>query len=752
MDATEFEGEFPIARIKFAAPESPVNVELEAYNPFVPSDPDASGYPAAILKYTVTNPQDSPVNVSIAWSMRNLIGTTYGEDPDRSFQPSDEGYGKNVNTFIEEGGLKGILFTSEKYYPAHPRYGSMALMTPNATVSVMKYWSRAVFFQPLIELWEEFSKTGTLTDSDLAPTLDRATEAGVLSIQESLAPGETKTFTFYITWHFPNFEKYWALPVERMAVGQPIVWKNYYAAQFEDALDVARKLHQNEPGFYENTKKFHDALFGSTLPPYVIDAISSNLCIVKTTTFLRLPDGTLYGFEGTNATTGCCEGSCTHVYNYEQVLAFLFPSLERGMREADYKYNFVDEEVGALNFRIVLPLGRPGGGMAVPCADGQMGDVIKVYRDWKICGDDEWLREMWPGAKRALEFAWDEWDEDKDGVMEGSQHNTYDINFGGPNSMITSIYLGALRAAEEMATYLGDTASAAGYRRVFESGRAWVDEHLFNGEYYFQQYDDAKGLKYQYGTGCLSDQVVGQLYATIAGLGEVLDSNQVHLALESIFKYNWKPKLGEHPNPMRLYAANDEAGLLICTWPKGGRPRVPMFYCDEVMNGFEYQVATHCIFDGLVEEGLAIVKGIRDRYDGLRRNPWDEFECGHHYARSMASYGLLVALSGFTYDRSLGLVGFDPRISPDNFQSFWALDGAWGTYEQSQLSAEIECSFGKIAIQQIWIPKIANQVSMTVEVENQKFAASSDSSGIIELPEPVKVLTGQKLKITVNGG
>jgi len=256
-------------------------------------------------------------------------------------------------------------------------------------------------------------------------------------------------------------------------------------------------------------------------------------------------------------------------------------------------------------------------------------------------------------------------------------------------------------------------------------------------------------LKFQYGTGCLSDQVVGQLYSVIAGLGYILDPDHVRQALQSVFTYNWKPRLGDYPNPMRLYAANDEAGLLICTWPKGGRPKVPMWYADECMNGFEYQVATHCIFEGLLEEGLAIVKGIRDRYDGYRRNPWDEFECGHHYARSMASYGLLVALSGFVFDKSQGMLGFRPRISPDNFSSLWALDSAWGTYTQTSAGAEIACLFGEITLKQLVLPAFSNRNSLSIELGTESAAVPVDAVGIITLPEPAKLGEGQTLKVQV---
>ncbi len=752
MAGCEFQGEFPIAHLSFREDQLPIKVELEAYNPFIPGDPDASGYPAAILKYTVTNLSEEEVEVAIAWCIRNLVGTSYGEDVDRNLLPVDDGYGRNVNTPIDDGDLHGVIFTSEKYPLDHSRFGSMVLATvtaPDAKVIRMVHWPRKPWFEPLYEIWDIFERTGTLPQYDLKPTVERQTDAGAVGSGVKISPGTSEIFTFYITWYFPNFEKYWAPPAERMAAGKPITWLNYYATQFKDAVDVARQLHSKESLLHENTQRFHDALFASTLPPYVLDAISANLGIIKTTTVLRLPDGTLYGFEGTNATTGCCEGSCTHVYNYEQVLPFLFPSLERGMREADYQYNFLGEE-GALNFRIVLPLGKPGMASMLPCADGQLGDVIKIYRDWKISGNNDWLRKMWPSAKRALEFAWVEWDEDKDGVMEGSQHNTYDVNFMGPNSMLTSIYLGALRAGEEMARYLGDVKSAVEYHRIYEHGRTWVDEHLFNGEYYFQQYDDEKqNLKFQYGVGCLSDQVVGQCYAALAGLGEILDPAHVLQALKSVFNNNWKPSLREHPNAMRLYAVNDEAGLLICTWPKGNRPKSPLPYCDEVMNGFEYLVAIHCIHLGMLDEGLSIVKGIRDRYNGFKRNPWDEFECGHHYARSMASFGLLLALSGFQYDKGAGFLGFSPKIPLDDFQCFWALDGVWGTYSYSQTTARVTLKvlYGSISLKKIQVVELAKCKVVKIISNKKSSYGSADESGLIILPQEIQVRKNETLTL-----
>ncbi len=483
---------------------------------------------------------------------------------------------------------------------------------------------------------------------------------------------------------------------------------------------------------------FHDALFSSTLPPHVLDGISANMAILKTPTCIRLTDGTFYGFEGCHPAQGCCEGSCTHVWGYQQALPFLFPALERSMHEANYKFNFLWEDIGALEFRIQLPLGSPHGSFKA-CADGQFGGVMHAYREWKISGNDSWLRGLWPKVKAALEFAWEEWDEEKTGVLRSFQHNTYDVDFYGPNPMLTCYYLGALKAGAEMARFMGERDRADEYMAIHEKGRAWVDAHLFDGEYYIQECDMAKAGHFQVGPGCLIDQLVGQQLAKLAGLGTFLDGNHVRSALQSIFKYNWKPCMHEHENGARLYAVNDEAATVICTWPKGGRPEIPFPYADEVMNGFEYQFAVHCIQEGMLEEGLAVVKSIRDRFDGYGRNPWNEFECGHHYARSMASYGLLVALSGFEFDKGKGHVGFTPAISPGSFSTFWSLDGAWGTYEQKGKEAKLRVLYGEVDLRSIKIGMMGGEKGIKVHHGADAFTADADGQGSIVLPRSVMV-------------
>ncbi len=745
MDDCQFRGEYPFAWIDFQIASMPLQVTLEAYNPFIPSEPDASGFPAAILKYHVTNKDTSPVDVSIAWSMLNIVGVAPEESLKMRFINGFQPRGQFNNLVLDEGQVRGVLFGNNAWPESHARFGTIALTTPDAGAAVSPSWKRIAWFNAHYALWNTFKATGKVAREP--SYISNTPEPGAVSIEKKIKPGETETFTFYITWHFPNFVKYWQGGDPENQDGKPR-WKNHYATRFDDAFDVAGKLSSQEATLHAESKLFHDALFGSTLPPHVIDAVAANMAILKTTTCLRYEDGTFYGFEGCNCSTGCCEGSCTHVWGYQQALPFLFPSLERGMHDANYRFNFIVPEVGALNFRIQLPLGS-GYTWIKPCADGQFGGIMHVFREWKICGDDKWLKGNWPFVKRALDFAFEDWDEKKSGYLDNWQHNTYDVDFHGPNPMLTCYYLGALLAGAEMARATGDEKSAAEYIAIHERGKKWVDENLWNGEYYVQRLDANVAKEYQVGPGCLIDQLVGQEIARIAGLGNFLDRGHVKTALQSIFKYNWMPNMKSHENGARLYAVNDEAATIICTWPKGGRPDVMFPYADEVMNGFEYQFAVHCIIEGLLEEGLCVAKSIRDRYDGWGRNPWNEFECGHHYARSMASYGLLIALSGFEYDKGRGFLGFSPRVHQEKFRCFWSLDGVWGTYHQDLATGKgsIEILHGGIAVRELKLAWLANARGVEIKGPGNEQRVDVDASGRCVFKEAIQIGKDQVLTI-----
>ncbi|MEM3047525.1 MAG: GH116 family glycosyl hydrolase, partial [Candidatus Bathyarchaeia archaeon] len=562
------------------------------------------------------------------------------------------------------------------------------------------------------------------------------------------------------------------------SASKPKTWRNYYATVFEDSGRTAVYSLQNWDRLYRETYEFKEALFSSTLPSYVIDAVSANISILKTPTVMRLEDGSLYGWEGCHPSSGCCEGSCTHVWNYAYALPFLFPKLERSMRSLDYRYN--QREDGRMSFRLQLPLGSGFSEFPHACADGQFGGVVKAYRDWKISGDTAWLRSHWEAVKKSIEYAWaetneDKWDLDKDGVLEGRQHHTLDMELFGPNSWLTGFYLAALKAGAEMADHLGEHEKAQEYRELFERGKSWVDEHLFNGDYYHQlidvrdrsvlerfkaedpkvvdtYWDEEHGeVKYQVAEGCGIDQVVAQWHANLSGLGEVFDREQTRKALSSIFRYNFKRRLRDFFNPCRVFSLNDESGVVICDWPEGKRkPAVPVPYSEETMCGFEYAVACLMIQEGLLDEGLEIVKAVRERFDGERRNPWNEFECGSNYARSMASYALLLALSGFRYNLVNGTIGFNPpRLDDGSFKCFWSLGTGWGTFEATPERFFIRVHYGQLGVKKIELPLFKGRRVKSVSVGGSSLPFE-EREGTITLAKPALVKRGEELQVSLD--
>lgn len=749
-----FKGEYPIAIVQLRDPDLPVRVTLEALNPCIPLNEKDSGIPVAILLYHIRNTSRRDISVSLYGNLTNFVG-----------HPDTEG---RVNQARQGPGFTGLFLTTSKYGPESPQFGSIALVTtwegaavwPQQKGGLAKFWEA-------IALSDEFPPRG---GDPSCPTGTVAAHAVIKPVSEIVIP-------FFITWHFPNVE-HWQKRKGEDGVERAATWRNYYATLWRDAWDVAEHVVSNYDRLYEETRRFHDTLFSSTLPTVVLDAISSQISVLRTTTCLRLEDGTFYGFEGCNNTSGCCEGSCTHVWNYAQALPHLWPSLQRSMLEAHLTWSMSDD--GFIQFRMPLPLGTRAQAGFLPCADGQNGLVMQAYREWLLSGDDAWLRRIWPLVKRALEFAWKYWDADRDGVMEGVQHNTYDMEWWGPNTMCGSLYLGALRAAEEMAHIVGDTEAAAIYRKLFERGSAWTDKHLFNGEYYEQKVNPrANDLwpepyksindrgkddkfpdwpKWQFGKGCLSDQLIGQWLATMLGLGYLYDKANVRSALQAIFRYNWRYGLHDHPCTLRIYAVNDEAGLLIATWPRGGRPGYPFWFCDEVWCGIEYQVASHLIYEGFVEQGLAIVKGVRDRHRGDKRNPWDEFECGHHYARSMASYALLGALSGLRYNAAAQAICINPKVYQDDFRTFFGVGSGWGLIAQKIRGREreitIRVDYGTLPLRRILVPFLPKRTAHTAVILGGPTRsaiverAEGDTYAVV-LDRPVVLQRGEILKLTV---
>jgi uncharacterized protein (DUF608 family) len=481
----------------------------------------------------------------------------------------------------------------------------------------------------------------------------------------------------------------------------PATYVPWYATKYKSVQEVAAYWRAHAAELRARSERFRDAFYDTTLPPEAVEAVAANLTILKSPTMLRQHDGRLWCWEGCSDGSGCCPGSCAHVWNYAQAVCHLFPSLERGMRETAFFEG--QDEKGRQAFRVNLPI-TPGGGM-FDASDGHLGEIMKAHREWRVSGDAAWLKRFWPRIQSAMAYAIRTWDPRETGLLEESHHNTYDINYFGPDGHCGSFYLGALAAAARMAEALGE--DAARYRALLAKGRARMEKELFNGEYFIQIVEkegldsnfpplnpdeqseayrevarqvNEQGPKYQYGTVCLSDGVLGLWMARACGVEEELvDPAKVKSHLLAVYTHNLKRDLSTHANPQRpSYAMGDDGGLLLCSWPRGGKPLLPFVYSDEVWTGIEYQVAAHLMMLGEVEKGLEIVRVCRKRYDGVRRNPFNEYECGHWYARALSSYALLEALSGVRYDavdKALRVRTGAPAAS----RSFLCTDTGFGT-------------------------------------------------------------------------
>jgi uncharacterized protein (DUF608 family) len=748
-----FSAMYPFAWIDLADATMPLRARLTAWNPFIPLNDHDSSLPCAIFQWTLTNTARQTVDAVLFMNLTNTI--------------APEQHIARLNSYRDTGSVRGIYCTARGIAAASPHAGSMALATPHADTHHLVRWLRSGWFDPCTDFWSQ-AERGMLDTSVRAQTRTGPHgDTSSIAMRCTLAPGAATTIPVIISWLMPNAEF-----IER---GRSVVVKTYQGAQWSNAWRVADYVAHNFTRLERETRMYADTLAASTLPGPVIDAVAATSAVLKSPTCTRMANGDFWAWEGCGNTVGCCPGTCTHVWNYQQMMPYLFPALERTIRSADFTYNL--GRSGALNFRLPLPIGTRPRDPIFACADGQFGAVLKVYRDWRISGDTDWLRRLWPKVRKAIDYTFTRWDLDRDGIMEGVQHNTYDINFWGPNTMCGSFYLAALRAGEEMARRCGDERRARRYRALFERGRAWSDANLFNGEYYEQRINrDAWKLglstaqrkdawwcgpvvdghpKYQYGTGCLADQLLGQLFADMLELGDLYDPEHMRSASASIFAHNFRTSFFEHANPQRVFALDHEAGLVLCSWPRGEKERFPFPYSEEVWTGIEYATAALLAYRGHVSAALAVVKAARDRHDGVHRNPFDEVECGHHYARAMASYAVLLALSGFAADLPHKRLRFAPVVQPRDFAVFFAVDTGWGLYTQQLRKRSsthlLDVRYGVVTLQRLALGGItARSARATVGRTATRATVNRVEHGLeIVFDRPVAVKPGQPLRVTL---
>jgi uncharacterized protein (DUF608 family) len=763
IESLAFKGEYPFGWFEFEDQDLPVGISLETFSPLIPMDAKNSAIPCAVFNITAKNASDKPAEVAFLASQQNGVG--YRTPPNKiAWGPANlrgiegrkfDSYGGNRNDIVTRRNMT-VLHMTGNPPQGSPGRGDMALAVRGGDVTAVASG------KSLEQLAEDFADDGRLTGSRRAgPTPAGQTIDGALASRVTIPPGQEKTVTFLLAWHFPN-----GTTTEKPA--RENKWfraGRMYANWWSDSLDVLGYLGGNLDELTGRTRAYHDALYETNLPYWMLDRISSQIACLKSQTCFWDGDGYFGGWEGCRGTTGCCMGNCTHVWHYAQSHARLFPSIGRRMREESL---FYQNQAGGIPMRHSIQK---------VAFDGQCGEVLGAYREHLGSIDSAWLGKHWPRIRRAMEYIIVTWDKDEDGVPMGQQHNTLDAELSGSTSWLGTLYLAALAASEKMAILQGQSELAGRYRRIRSAGGEKQDSTLFNGEYYIQIPNEIKGENYL--TGCHTDQLLGQWWAHQLDLGWLYRRDNVWTALKSLYKYNFLTDFKSVKTFVtgapwkgfpRKYVRDDDHGLILTTWPKGGRPEPgkQLRFADEVWTGFEYSAAATMITSGLLEEGFTVVKAAADRYDGELRmgmtdrawgysgNPFGDDECGKFYARAMSIWSVLLACQGYVYDGPAGLVGFKPVWRADDHTSFFTGAEGWGVFTQrhkaNAQTERIELRYGKVRVRSLAfrIPGKSDSVMATVLHNRQEIPAThtaEDGEVTITLKRPVVVRAGESLVV-----
>ncbi len=701
---SEFLARFPFGSVTLSDPDVPLETEITGWSPFIPGDANNASLPVGALEYSFKNPTGRAIELVFSYSSKNFMSI------------GNKGHTvKPINN--------GFVLWQDGTESNPENQGAFAVFVDDDNTVVDHCWFKGGWWDAVTLTWENI-ESGELMDN---PPVKGTCPGASLFVPFTLNPGGEKTVRLLVAWYVPETNLRLGTDLDpSLRTAEPTCCESgnfvpWYAGRFADIYDVAEYWRLRYDYLRQKTKLFTDTFYDTDLPEEVIEAAAANLTILKSPTVLRQKDGRYWCFEGCSDNRGCCYGSCTHVWNYAQAVAHLFPSLERSLRETEF-LNSQDER-GHQTFRTPLPI-RPPAHNFHAASDGQLGGIMKVYREWRISGDTDWLKSLWPRIRQSLDYCIRTWDPKGKGVLEEPHHNTYDIEYWGPDGHCSSFYLGALDAAVRMGKALEDDIQT--YAQLLEKGKTHYESELYNGEYFIQKIQtegleaeyagidysgnsegyqkiidtlNREGPKYQYGTGCLSDGILGFWIGLVCGLDEIVDADKVTSHLLAVHMYNLKQDLSDFANPQRpSFAMGNDGGLLLCTWPRGGELSLPFVYSNEVWTGIEYQVASHLMFRGKVKEGLEIVRECRDRYDGRIRNPFNEYECGHWYGRALSSYGLIQGLTGVRYDAVEKTLYIDSRVG-NSFRSFLATDGGFGTVGLRTGKPFLDVKFGQIEVE-----------------------------------------------------
>ncbi|MCG8309822.1 MAG: hypothetical protein MI975_20670 [Cytophagales bacterium] len=752
MEAVEASSTFPFITYTFKD-DLAAKVTMEVYNPFIPTNLKDSGIPAVIYQFTLENPTEEEMEISLLASQQNAVGfsqtaetfiggNSFAERFENNIHQnpitnnSSSYYGGNVNSIASTQNAK-VLYMEDSRSDSAEHFGQMALIMLDKHLAAIT--QAAASWTDESKLLKKFTKSGQISANEKTKPSEKGTTwTGALNIPMTLQPRETKVVNMALAWYFPNGKNGGHL--DRWDNWGEGKWEgkgNQYANRWKDIRDLTTYLVNNHQDLRDKSQKFTDALYQTNLPYWLLDRLGGQLAIMKSRTFFFDKEGYVGLWEGAGATSGSCAGNCNHVWHYAQAHARLFPELGRYIREQSFDLIKPDGQ---------LPYRQPAGSFAF---DGQCGEIISAYREYLLTEDDTWFKKYYPAIKKAMNYLVTEHDPDKDGwLSDRPKHTTYDAAMSGNPSVLTSLYLTALVASEKMARVCDDAEQAEEWKTIADKSAELQDEKLWNGEYFIQLPGEKRHADYE--NGCHSDQLLGQWWADQVGLNNLYPDYKIKSATEAVAKYNFKSVLGDYiHHAWRKFALPEEAGVVATTWPGNDRTPYAIRYSDEVWTTFEYTIGATLLKYGNIRDAMTLLRSGYDRYDGKLRigyesqgkwgnfgfsgNPFGDDECGQFYGRALSQWSVLLAAQGFAYNGPEKSIGFDPKWRPDNHRSFFSAAEGWGTFSQKQSGTKQEnilsIAYGTVDLSKVSLyTGSSNRLSAKMMVNGEKVAIKVEGS------------------------
>lgn len=671
MNSLKFTGEFPFGWYNFNDNTLPVEVRMEAFNPLIPMDLKNSAIPCAIFKITVKNTSANASNISILGTQQNAVGFNgYGAIySSRKFS----GYGSNVNTIVSDASSTSLKMTGTN--------GSLQLSAYETGMSSSASWDN------LNTLYDDFSADGALTGAATAISpIAGTTVDGALAKDFTLAPGEEKTITFVLSWYFPggSFGRT-DVPLWNFPNGG-CMYENWWA----NANEVDGYVKTNFNMLDEKTRLYHETLYASNIPRYVLDRVNSNLCVLKSPTAFWTTNGYFGVWESTSDKEEWF-GNCKHVYQYAQSISWIFPELSR---------KIMDQNLNTQTTEGLLP---SRDGEMLNALDGHLGTILGIYRDYLLTDDNVWLNTVWAKTKKAMDYVITKYDADKNGTFEGAYANTLDGSTSGTNPVIGGMYVAALNATAKMAERMNDITSRDLYNSIAITAKTNISTLLWDDNLkYFVEKSQNLPNSSSFGNGSYIGMFDGQWWSNMLDLGQIYPLDKTIISLSQIYNRNKVTDIdGQYSTGYRDFLGNGDTGWIMSKFA-GTLPAHPVHYHSEVMSGFEYAFAASMLQYGMINEGLDVVNNIAKRYDGRFRaagsevqagsnatvfgtgSPFGEDECGDFYGRALSSWSILTSLQGFNYDGPNKTIKFIPKWKADNHVSFFSSSTGYGMLRQTQ--------------------------------------------------------------------